>query len=311
MTDETLIGRVITVDARGSVVDVKGERLFCRVRGRHYEDQGGQKRPVAPGDTVTVTLSSPGEGVIEEIHPRRTRLSRTSGARGDLEQVLAANVDRVAVVVSVRKPPLRPGLIDRLIVGATNQQVEPYVVVNKIDYGVTRKVEEVRETFHELGYEVHLTSATEGTGIEAFRESLVDRTTVLAGHSGVGKSSLLNAVDPGLHLRVGKVSRHTTKGRHTTTRAELIPLQFGGYVVDTPGVRAFGLWDLRHEDLDIFFPEFQPLIEQCRYYDCTHDHEPGCAVRAAVASGDIDEHRHRAYLRLLKTMKEGRDGAPR
>jgi ribosome biogenesis GTPase len=298
-----LEGTVIAVDARGAHVDVAGETLFCRVRGRFYEERAGQKRPIAPGDRVTVERTTEGEGVVEEIHPRRTRLSRKA-AHGDLEQVIAANVERVAIVVATRNPPLRPSLIDRLIVAASNRGVEPFVVVNKIDLGREKKVEEVRRTFTDLGYDVVLTSATEGWGVDVLTKMLADRTTVFAGHSGVGKSSLLNAVDPALHLKVGEVSRATSKGRHTTTRTELLRLSGGGYVVDTPGIRAFGIFDVEPEDLDIFFKEFQPLIERCRFYDCTHAHEPECAVRAAVEAGEIRRPRYEAYLRILGSLSE-------
>jgi len=302
MSDPYLPGTVIRVDARGCVVDVDGEELFCRVRGRFYEDQQGQKRPVAPGDGVRVSRTSPGEGAIEVIGPRRTRLSRRA-AHGEREQVIAANVDQVAIVVSAKNPPLRPGLIDRLIIAASNQAIEPFVVINKIDLGKAKKVEAVRAMFSDLGYQVLLTSATEGTGIPHLAIRLADKVTVFAGHSGVGKSSLLNAIHPDLRLTVGVVSARTTKGRHTTTRATLFPLPYGGYVVDTPGVRAFGLWNVEIADLDIFYREFQPLIEQCRFYDCTHDHEPDCAVRAAVSKGDILRPRYDAYIRIMRTLE--------
>ncbi len=290
------------VDAKGAFVHADGERLFCRIRGRFFEDLRGEKRPLAPGDEVTVLLAGPGEGTIEEIHPRRTKLSRPSGHRGEEEQVVAANVDRLAIVVSVRNPPLRPGLIDRLIVAAVNHRLEPFVVINKVDLGKERRVAAVRKTYEDLGYRVLRTSAVTGTGISELHEELKGRTTVLAGHSGVGKSSLLNAIEPGLHLKVGEVSRATRKGRHTTTRAELLPIPGGGFAVDTPGVRAFGLWDLDRADLDIFFREFEPLIERCRFHNCTHAHEPDCAVRAAVRAGELNPDRYAAYLRILESL---------
>jgi ribosome biogenesis GTPase len=301
-----LRGTVISVDASGAWVDVPGERLFCRIRGRLYEDPQGEKRPVAPGDRVRVTPTSRGEGAIEEVEPRRTMLARPSGPHGDLKQVIAANVDQVAIVVATKRPPLRPGFIDRVIVAVTNHQLETLVVINKIDLGREARTEEIRTTYEALGYPVLLTAATEREGIDALIERLRDRVTVFTGHSGVGKSTLLNAIDPSLLLKTGEVSAATTKGRHTTTRAELLPLPFGGYVVDTPGVRAFGHWDLEAADLDIFFREFQPLIEQCRFHNCSHSHEPHCAVRAAVEAGEIPAPRYAAYLRILETLEEDR-----
>ncbi len=304
MMDELTDGIVTSVDARGAWVDAAGERLFCRIRGRFYEDQGKEKRPVAPGDRIRLCRTSPGEGVIEEIRPRTTRLSRRSGPHGDLEQVLAANVDQVAIVVATKLPRLSPGLIDRIIVAATNQQVEPFVVINKIDLGKKKKVAEVRAIFTELGYRVIPTSVETGEGVAELAEIMKDRVTIFSGHSGVGKSSLLNRIDPTLKLKTGTVSLASKKGTHTTTRAELLPIPGGGYVVDTPGIRAFGLWDLEPADLDIFFVEFQPLIEQCRFHNCTHSHEPGCEVIAAVQRGDVQSGRYRAYLRILESLEQ-------
>jgi ribosome biogenesis GTPase / thiamine phosphate phosphatase len=304
MSEETRLGVVTSVDASGAWVDAEGERLFCRIRGRFYEDLGNEKRPVAPGDRIRYSATAPGEGVIEEIEPRTTRLSRPSGPYGDQEQVMAANVDQVAIVVATRSPRLSPGLIDRIIVAATNQQLTPFVVVNKIDLGRRKIAGELRTTFTELGYRVILTSATGGEAVEEFHEQLKGHVTIIAGHSGVGKSSLMNRVDPSLKLRVGAISRASGKGKHTTTRAELMPVPGGGYVVDTPGIRSFGLWDLEPADLDIFFVEFQPLIEECRFHNCSHSHEPDCAVVAAVARGEVEGPRYRAYLRILESMME-------
>ena len=295
---------ITAVDASGAWVDVAGELLFCRVRGRLYDAAGSKKHPVAPGDIVLVTHVSPGAGVVEEIRPRRTWLSRPSGQRGDKEQILAANVDQLAIVVAVKNPPLRVGLIDRLIVAARNQQIEPFVVINKVDLGRRQKVDEVSSIFTELGYRVLRTCATEGGGVEDLIAALAGKTTIFAGHSGVGKTSLLRRIDPSLTLKVGDVSRSTGKGCHTTTRAQLLRLPAGGYVVDTPGVRAFGLWDLDPADLDVFFNEFEPFIEKCRYYDCTHEHEPACAIRDALSRGVISEPRYKAYLRILETLRE-------
>ena len=303
MNTTLLSGIVISVDARGVVVDAGGETVFCRVRGRFYEDLEGRKGPIAPGDRVRILVTAEGEGAIEEIAPRGTRLSRLS-ADGESEQVIAANVDRLAIIVSPRNPPLKPGLIDRLVVAAKNQGIEPLIVVNKVDLGRSGPVAEIQATYGELHIPVLLTSALEGTGIEEFRAELRGRTTVLLGHSGVGKSSLLNAIDASVRLKTGQVSRTTSKGRHTTTRAVLVPLPFGGYVIDTPGIRAFGLLDVTRADLDIFFAEFEAHIENCHFYDCTHSHEPKCAVRAAMEAGKISRARFAAYLRILETLEE-------
>lgn len=308
MSEERTRAVVTSVDARGAWVDAGGDPLFCRVRGRLYEDVGAGRRPLAPGDEVWIGSLREGDAAIEEVLPRRSKLSRRSGHHGESEQVLAANLDQVVIVAAVARPPLRPGLIDRMIVAATNHGLTPIVTLNKIDLGRERKMREVRDTFTDLGYAVFLTSATTGTGVAELALALAGRVSVFAGHSGVGKSSLLNAIDPSLSQKVGKVSRRGIRGRHTTTRAELLKLESGGYVVDTPGIRAFGLWDIEAADLDIFFKEFEPLIEQCRFYDCTHSHEPDCAVRGAVEEGSLRRNRYAAYLRILKTIEEGKEG---
>ncbi|MCU0726634.1 MAG: ribosome small subunit-dependent GTPase A, partial [Planctomycetes bacterium] len=210
---------MVSVDARGALVDVAGEQVFCQVRGRFYEEPGSEKRPIAPGDFVVVSRSGDGQGRVEEILPRRTKLSRRAGPQGEHEQVMAANVDQVAIVVATAKPRLRPGFVDRLIVAAANQRLEPFVVVNKIDLGTTEDVRELRETLGALGYPVLVTCAVDRTGIAVLAARLAGRITVLTGPSGVGKSSLLNAIDGSFGLKTGMVSRATAKGCHVTSRA--------------------------------------------------------------------------------------------
>ncbi len=304
MPDPLDLGLVTSVDARGVWVDVGPDRLFCSVRGRFYETPGDQRRPIAPGDRVRVLRTSAGEGAVEEILPRRTKLSRPAGHTGRQEQVIAANVDQMAIVAATAKPRLRPGLVDRLIVAAVTQGIEPFVVLNKIDLGISGEVEEVRGVFASLGYAVILTSAVERIGIAVLAARLAGRITVFAGHSGVGKSSLLNAIDPGFDLRTGAVSDATSRGRHVTTRASLLRLPGDAYAVDTPGVRAFGLWDLGPGDLQAFFSEFPPLAERCRFRDCRHDREPACAVRAAAEAGEVSPRRYASYLRILASLTE-------
>ncbi len=285
-------------------VDCDGRTYECKARGRLVESDTGESKPVAVGDEVEFSLVQDGEGVIEEVLPRRTKLSRRS-PRGQgrwLEQVIVTNVDQLLIVSAVHRPPLNMGLIDRYIIAGHAGGLDPVICVNKIDLA-ERDAEYmgVVHAYRELEYTVLLTSARQGTGLDDLRDCLRDKSTVLAGHSGVGKSSLLNALQPGLRLRTGPVS---TKGRHVTTYASLLRLDFGGYVVDTPGIREFALWDIEKRDVAQFFPQIWELSEDCELPDCVHLHEPGCAVKRAAAEGTLPAERYDSYLRIVDTIEE-------
>ena len=222
-------------------------------------------------------------------------VSRTSRGR---QHVLVANVDQLVIVTSAAEPRLKPNLIDRLLVTAEKGGIRPIICINKIDLVEPADLMPLVGVYAQLGYDVLLVSATTGIGIERLRERLAGAESVVTGQSGVGKSSLLNAVEPGLDLRVQTVSEETQKGRHTTTTAELIPLSFGGYVVDTPGIRQFQLWDVIPEEVAGFFRELRPYVSRCRFPDCTHTHEDNCAVKDAVADGWIDARRYESYVQI-------------
>ncbi len=262
--------------------------------------------PIVVGDEVTfeVVDEVKKEGVITDRHPRRTKLSRkiSTGTR-ELEQVVAANIDNLVIVSSVADPPFRPGLIDRYLVAAAKGDLTPIICVNKVDLGGLEELREVLDTYRDLGYPVVLTSAKTGQGIEELRERLRDRTSVFAGHSGVGKSSLLRMLAPGIQVKVAEVNPRTGRGRHTTTAAELVRLPDGGYVIDTPGIRQFSLWDLTEEDVRQFFVEIARYSVGCRFADCSHTVEPGCAVRAAVEQGYLHPRRYESFLRLLEEAR--------
>jgi ribosome biogenesis GTPase len=297
-------GTVTRVDAKVCRVDVGGEEFVCRLRGKLHRRSRGQSRPLAAGDRVEVRATGEGEGVVERVGKRRSKLSRPAADTRGREQVVAANVDRLLVTASVRDPVLKTGFIDRLLVTAEMEGIEPFIVLNKMD--LLPDDEEVRpfiDLYAGLGYPVLLTSALEGRGVERVRRTLADRSSVLVGQSGVGKSTLLNAVQPGLRLRTGEVSAATSKGRHTTTAASLIRLEVGGYVVDTPGVREFGLWDVGPDELAGCFPEMVPLLGGCRYRGCSHTHEPECVVKEDVGEG-IHPERYESYERLLESLLE-------
>jgi len=297
-------GTVIRVDAKVCMVDLGDEQIVCRLRGRLHRRSRGQRRPLAAGDHVEVRSTGEGEGVVERVGERRSKLSRPAADTRGVEQVVAANVDCLFIVASVREPTMRTGFVDRLLVTAELEGLEPVLVLNKLDLLEDEtEVEPVRVLYRELGYAVIDCCALSGRGVEEIRGRLEGRCSVLVGQSGVGKSTLLNAVQPGLKLRTSDVSAATSKGRHTTTAASLIRLECGGFVVDTPGVREFGLWDCPEDRLAGCFPEMVPFLGGCKYRGCSHSHEPGCVVKDAVGEA-IDEGRYESYLRILESLRE-------
>ena len=306
-----LEGRIIS--STGSWYEVQTEQgvISSKVRGKFRLKQEKTTNPVAVGDYVTIRLNKDDTGLITEIHPRENKLSRrAAGRRVGHEHVLVTNVDAVWIVQAVRFPTPNPGFIDRVLVMAELYDISAGIVFNKMDL-----LEESGEAaFHELvnrydqlDYQTVKTSAETGEGVDAFREALQDTTSVVTGPSGAGKSSLLNAIEPGLELRTGQVSEKTRKGRHITTHATLYPLSGGGYVVDTPGLREFGILYLKPTELAHFFVEFVPYLNDCRFPDCTHDHEPGCAVHEAVDEGKISDARYQSYLNILHSIQRGEE----
>ncbi|NKQ35728.1 MAG: ribosome small subunit-dependent GTPase A [Chloroflexi bacterium] len=259
---------------------------------------------VAVGDWVTISRQEDGTGMIEEVAPRKSVLSRTRpSARNrslssDREQVLVANLDQVVFVFSIKKPHPSLRKLDRFLVVAEMNELTAVICVNKIDLTGLEKARQMFRLYEEIGYRVIYTSVPENRGIEELRDCLQDKITVFAGSSGVGKSSLLNAIQPGLGLKVNEVSQASGKGLHTTRYAEIFPLNFGGYVADTPGIRGLALFDLEPTELDAYFREIAPYVPACRFSDCSHRHEPGCAVRTAVEQGKISQQRYESYLRL-------------
>jgi ribosome biogenesis GTPase len=283
--------------------------IKSRVRGKFRLDESDVTNPVAVGDQVTVRINEEdGTGLIVEIHDRDNKLSRrAAGHRADQEHVIVANVDRAWAVQSVQLPRLNTGFIDRFFVSADMHDIPAGLVINKadlMDEADRVRMMDIQNMYADLGYPVLVTSVVTGTGIERFREALTDRVSVVAGPSGAGKSSLLNAIEPGLDVETGEVSRKTRKGTHTTTYAQLHPLSFGGYLVDTPGIREFGIQRMHPADLAHFLVEFIPYLDDCKFQDCTHDHEPGCAVKAAADRGAIHRRRYESYLNLLHSLQD-------
>lgn len=290
------LGRVLRVQGLISIVqDDQGAIYQCATRRLLKTLATDQRHVVAAGDIVWFRPEGSSEGIIERVEPRRGVVSRTSRGR---QHVLVANVDQLIIVTSAAEPRLKPNLIDRLLVTAEKTDIRAVICINKIDLIEPADLMPLVGVYAQLGYEVLLVSAAKGLGIDRLRARLTGAESVVSGQSGVGKSSLLNAVEPGLDLRVQAVSEETQKGRHTTTTAELIPLPFGGYVVDTPGIRQFQLWDVIPEEVAGFFRELRPYVSRCRFPDCTHTHEEDCAVKDAVADGWIDARRYESYVQI-------------
>ena len=292
-----LEGRVLKVQGLRSMVEAPDGRVWpCATRRLLKTLSTDQRHVVAAGDRVMFRPVGD-EGIIERIEPRGRILSRTSRGR---QHVVVANVDQMLIVASAAEPDLKPHLIDRFLVTAEKNRIRPIICVNKIDLVDRATLQPLLGVYGQMGYEVLQLSAVTGMNIERLRAALVGRESVVAGQSGVGKSSLLNAIDPGLNLKTREVSRENDKGKHTTTTAELIPLACGGYVVDTPGIRQFQLWDVIPVEVAGFFRDIRPLVDQCQFPDCSHTHEESCAVKDAVADGRLDGRRYESYRHLLE-----------
>jgi len=291
-------GLIIRSQSGFYTVETQAGQLTCRLRGR-LKQGPRQGDVVALGDWVEVTLLKDGSGVIESIGPRQRMLSRMAPQpQGEYQQIIIANPDQAFFIFACAEPEPRLGMLDRFLVIAEKQALPALIVANKVDLVGLDQAKTIFGHYESLGYPVLYTSAKTELGLSELRELLIAKISVFTGPSGVGKSSLLNDIQPGLGLAARQISQATSKGRHTTVVRELFPLKGGGYVADTPGLKALALWDIEPEELDGYFPELRPLVAQCQFNDCTHVHEPGCAVRAAVAEGCIHPERYQSYLRM-------------
>lgn len=295
---DTLSGLVTRLQSGFFSVQTEQGVFTCRLRGRLK--RGPAAGDIATiGDRVKIRAFADGSGVIEAVEPRRCALIRMAPTpRGEYCQVLVANPDQVALVFACAEPAPRLRMLDRFLVICEKQGIPALIVANKIDLVGLERAQELFSIYPSLGYRVIYTSALTGEGIEELRRELLGRLSGLAGPSGVGKTSLLNVLQPGLGLEVRAVNQARGKGRHTTQVRALFALDGGGYLADLPGLRTLTLWDTTPEELDGYFPELRPLVADCQFSDCTHRNEPGCAVRVAVAEGRVHPQRYESYLRL-------------
>jgi ribosome biogenesis GTPase len=291
-------GRVLSASGLNCVVAeaAGGRRYECTVRRVVRTISREERGAVVAGDDVLFQPIDREHGVIERINPRRTELSRSIKNK---EHVIAANINHALILVSAANPPLKTNLIDRLLISALKGGATPIICINKCDLVDPVRLQPIVGIYSRLGYQIVLTSATGLAGIEELKRLLSGQETVVAGQSGVGKSSLLNALQPGLRLETGAVSAWSQKGRHTTRTAVLHQLDFGGWVVDTPGIRQMELWEVRPEEVEGFFAEFRPFVPGCRFPDCSHEHEAGCAVKRAVERDLISPLRYASYLKII------------
>ena len=305
--------RLNTEESRGRVVKAQSGFFWVKTQqhgvvvsqlpGRMKKDRQNTDL-TAVGDWVTITLNKDKTGTIATVEERHSTLSRTRpvagsrSLRSDREQVLIANVDQVVFVFAAKNPEPNLRKLDRFLVVAEMNELPAIICLNKIDLIDLAQLQQEFALYETLGYEVVYTSVKTGYGVETLRQQLAGKLSVFAGSSGVGKSSLLNAVQPGLGLQVKDVSEATGKGMHTTRYTEMFPLDVGGYVADTPGIRGLALFDVEPSELDAYFREIAPLVADCQFSNCTHRNEPNCAVRAAVAAGRIAPQRYESYLRL-------------
>lgn len=300
----------VVIRSTGSFYTVQlkdGTTEECKLRGKFRTKGLKATNPVAVGDTVTVEKGpESGISLIIDIAERKNYIIRKSVNLSKVSHIIAANIDTAFIVASLTFPKTSTGFIDRFLVTAQAYEIPASLIFNKIDIYKNEHIEQMNKLifiYSKIGYSCYQTSALTGEGTDMVKALMKDKTSLFAGHSGVGKSELINSIEPGLNLKTGKMSYVHKKGKHTTTYAQMHPLSFGGYIVDTPGIKEFGLIDFEKGELAMFFPEMLKLVRNCQYYNCTHIHEPGCAVVKGLEEGEVSDERYKNYLNMLS----GRD----
>ena len=282
----------------------EGHTLQSRIRGKFRLDGKKLTNPVAVGDVVSFDREAGEEkvGIITHIHDRKNYVVRQSPRQKHALHLLAANVDQVVLVSTIKSPDLKPGFIDRFLLMTEGHDIPVIIVINKADLLEPEDLDiygGLEFIYGRIGYEVLLTSATAGRGVETLKEKLKDKATLISGQSGVGKSSLLNSLQPNLGLRTSEISDASGKGAHTTTHAEMFELEFGGFIIDTPGIKNLSFNNLTIQDVAHNFREFFELSHECKFNNCTHRNEPGCAVKNGIEEGLVSELRYMNYLQIL------------
>ncbi len=305
------MGKGLVIRSTGSWYSVKsdtGALLDCRIKGKLRMKEVRTTNPVAVGDRVEFellhdeTTKEGVTGIISAVEPRKNYIIRKASNLSRESQIVAANIDQALIVVTVNYPVTLPGFIDRYLVSAMAYRIPTALVFNKLDLYNDKdyqKLEEYLQTYESIGYKCFQVSAEKNFNIDALREELKGKISLFSGLSGVGKSSILNCIDPTLKLKTGIISDHHQQGKHTTTFAEMFEISDGAYIIDTPGIRGFGVIDMGKEEIAHYFPEIFGLLDQCRFFNCTHTHEPGCAVKAAAEKGEIPATRYESYLSLI------------
>lgn len=280
-----------------------GKNIYCTLKGKFRIKRIKTTNPLAVGDNVIFYMQDENTGVINDIKPRSNYIIRKSTKLSSQAHIIAANIDQGIIVSTLSYPRTSTGFIDRFLVSATAYQIPVKIIFNKSDIyseEENAQLKELTETYDSIGYETLVTSAENGNELDKLKDYLDQKKSVIVGHSGVGKSALLNAMVPGLNIRIGDISQVHSKGKHTTTFAEMHEIWKDSYVIDTPGIKEFGLIDMDKEEVRLFFPEMMEIADQCRFYNCTHNHEPDCAVKKAVEQGTIARFRYQNYINMLQ-----------
>ncbi len=299
-------GKVIQSTGKWYKVSANGEIYDCRIPGKFRLTESSVTNPVAVGDKVDFTVADDGRGMIDKIHERVNYVPRKSTRSNKDEQILVANIDRAWVVQSIRKPTLKRGFIDRFLVACEAYEIPSGIIINKIDLAREKDKNElsaISATYRSIGYPVLHTSINDQDSIAKLSKQLQSKTSVFIGHSGVGKTSLINCLNPTLNLKIGDISSYSEKGKHTTTFSKLLTLGEETYLVDTPGIKEFGLVNIEPYELSIYFPEMREPSLNCKFSTCTHNHEPQCGVVEAFEQGKIDPERYNSYLNMLDAIE--------
>lgn len=292
------------VSGQNCLVELGDDSAVCKIRGRLKGGRRESNSPVIAGDWVNIERDGTDGYIINKVEARRSHFTRASSGSRPYEQIIAVNIEQLVIISSSRQPAFKAGFIDRAIVTALWGNLVPIIVVNKTDLGVSELVVRAVAVYEQLGYQILMTSAVTGQGVSELKALLERSETAIVGHSGVGKSTLLNAVEPQLDLRTQEIMVQHDRGRHTTTAVHLYPLKKGGYVADTPGIKELHLCGIQRSEVAGYFADMRPYLDQCRFRDCSHLKEPECRVRTAVQEGLVAERRYESYASIMESLSE-------